>query len=328
MKRTAETMDVTVNYEIKTEPKVAYLGKLADFGLGNPDGIPSRLADKNESEIIDYGERALEAIAPVTDFSHYSCIDGRNCQCNADKSQRHVRRRQVGGTGHLLEVAIVGGASVLDTINPNAPLDEQLDSIEDDYAKKTGVRPSAHMGGCGGVNGAIQDCRTGATDDAPVKVAKALMEYPDIYEASGLDYSDTLGEKVRENSAKAASFLQANNWDGQAYVDRTKQHEPAGVEELEVDETDHKFHGHKEDAILLVFSRDGKQSIDEYRLKELGLGEAFVVNLDASIDMAKAQAGNRGDDGAAQLLIANFAKHAEVAGRLASDKTPLLLLVI
>ena len=43
-------------YEVKTAEKFIILGTLADFGLGNPDGIPSKLADATEEVLMAYGE--------------------------------------------------------------------------------------------------------------------------------------------------------------------------------------------------------------------------------------------------------------------------------
>jgi hypothetical protein len=321
-----EIMDTTINYERETKPVSYYLGSLEDLGLGNPDGIPSALEHADDAERIEYGEKLLDALAPVTDFNHYGCIDGRNCICNADGSEPEVRRRQVGGTGLLIEVAMNGDAPVMDTISPENDLTTILELLEDDYAKKTGVLPSAHEGGCGGVNGAIDDNQNMAIDGTSINVAKTIMELPAVKAYSGLDFDETLGKKVQAEASKSAAFLEAKEWNGQEYVDRAKAIEPAGVEDLEVD-PDHTFKGHKEQALVLVLSKDGSQSIDEAKLKELGLGEDFIVNIDASVDMGKAMAGNRKEEGATQALIANLAKHAEVAKRLPSTKTPVYLLV-
>jgi hypothetical protein len=322
----AEIMDTTINHELETKPTSFYLGSLEDLGLGNPDGIPSALAEADDNERKEYGEKLLEALAPVTDFNHYGCIDGRNCITNADGSAPEVRRRQVGGTGLLIEVGMNGDAPIMDTISPENDLTTILELVEDDYTNKTGVLPSAHLGGCGGVNGAISDNKSMAVDATSVNVAKAVMEHPAVRAYSGLSYDETLGQKVREEAPKSAEFLEAKGWDGQKYVDRTKAIEPAGVEDLEVNPDD-KFNGHKEQAVVFVLSTDGSQSISEAKLNELGLGEVFPVNVDASVDMAKAMAGNRKEEGATQALIANLAKHAEVAKRLPSTKTPVYLLV-
>ncbi len=321
-----EHMDTTVNYEIKTKPQAYYLGTLRDLGLGNPDGIPSFLAKVSEQERIEYGEKVLEALAPVTDFTHFACIDGRNCLCNADKSAPEIRRRQVSGTGSLLEISLNAEAPVLQTVNLDDGLDAIIPVIEDDFAKKTGVLPSAHEGGCGGVNGAVQDNQFTYEYPAAITVAAAIMAHPEVQTLTGgLQYDTKLGDKVRANAAVTTAFLEAKGWDGQAYVDAVATKEPAGVEELEFD-PNHQFKGHKEASLLLVVSRDGDMTISEQKLKELELGEAFTMNIDASYDMAKAQAGNRGTEGVAQAFIANLAKHCAVADRLPSDETPVYIL--
>ncbi len=326
-----ENMNTATDHETETKPEVFYLGSLQDLGLGNPEGIPSKLADKSDDERKHYGEQLVKALDTITDYTHYGCIDGRNCVHNADGSQPEVRNRQVGGTGLLVEVALNGEAPIVDTLKRDGDtqvrLKDAVKEVELDFAAKTGVRRSAHLGGCGGVKGAVADNKNMHAQPTSVNVASALMEIPAVRAYSGLAFSEELGARVREQAGKTAEWLEAEGWDGDKYVEKTQKHEPAGVEDLEVDAADEKFHGHKEEAVVFVLSLDGSQSLSERKLKELGLGEAFVVNVNASVDAAKAQAGNRGEEGAAQLLIANFAKHAEVANRLASTTTPVYLIV-
>ena len=322
----AETMNTTTNYEVKTKLTSYYLGSLKQLGLGNPEGIPCALKEASEAERIDYGNQLLEAIAPVTDLAHYGCIDGRFCVCNADGSAPDVRRRQVGGTGLLVEVGMNADAPVIDTLDIDDDIDAIQDVIQDDYSKKTGVLASAHLGGCGGVNGAVADNEYIHQDDTAINVARALMDNPEVLEYSGLPYNEALGQRVKEEAGKTALLLDAKGWNGQRYVEKTQAEEPAGVEELETDPND-RFNGHDEQAVVFVLGRDGKQSISEAKLKELELGSVFVVNIDASVDMAKAFMGRREHEGATQALIANLAKHAAVAKRLPSDETPVYLLI-
>jgi hypothetical protein len=58
-------------------------------------------------------------------------------------------------------------------------------------------------------------------------------------------------------------------------------------------------------------------------MKQLGINAPFVVNLDASYDMAEVFGGQQGQLGRAKALIANIGKHAAVGDRLASPKTPV-----
>lgn len=326
-----EYTDTTINHETETKPEVMYLGSLQDLGLGNPNGIPSKLADKSEEERREYGERLIEALDTITDYEHYGCIDGRNCICNADGSQPEIRSRQVGGTGLLVEVALNGEAPIVDTLKTSGDADVRLKdaakTIELDFTAKTGVRRSAHLGGCAGVKGAVSDNKNINQNEAPINVAKALMEIPAVRAHSGLGFTPELGKRVREEAGITTQWLEAQGWDGDVYVEKTQKHEPAGVEDLEVDQEDEKYHGHKENALVIVLSKDGTKTISEQKLKELGLGEAFIFNINASIDMAKAQAGNRAEQGAAQLLIANLGKHAAVADRIASPDTPVYFIV-
>lgn len=326
-----EDMNTATDHEAETKSEVLYLGSLQDLGLGNPEGIPSKLADKSDDERRQYGERLVDALDEITDYSHYGCIDGRNCIHNADGSQPEIRNRQVGGTGLLVEVALNGEAPIVDTLSGdgNAPvqLKDMVKTVGRDFEAKTGIRRSAHLGGCAGVKGAVADNKNMHASPVSVNVAGAIMEIPAVRNYSGVEFTAELGARVRERAGITGDWLESEGWDGDMYVEKTQKHEPSGVEDLEVDDADEKFHGHKEEAVIFILSLDGTKSISERKLKELGLGEAFVVNVNASVDAAKAQAGNRGEKGAAQLLIANLAKHAEVASRIVSRSTPVYLVV-
>lgn len=321
-----ENMNTTINHEIESPVEVTYLGSLADLGLGNPNGIPSELAEATLEERIAYGEKLKDAVADVTDMHHYRCIDGRNCVCNADGAQPEIRRGQVGGTGLLVEVAMNGGAPLMDTIDTQSSAGSVISQVEGDYMKKTGVFRSAHLGGCGGVNGAIVDNQTINENPAIMNVTEAIMGLPYMQKQSVAKYDATIAKTVASNAAVTAEWMMQNGWDGARYVEGITQEEPAGVEDLEV--ADDEFHGHKENAVLLVLSKSGSRTISEQKLKSLGLGEAFVANLDASIDMAKAMAGHLGETGVSALLTANIAKHTAVAHRLAGEGTPVYFIYL
>lgn len=321
-----ENMNTVINHETEIRPDVLYLGSLEDLGLGNINGIPSDLAEASVEERTAYGEKLKEAIVSVTDFNHYGCIDGRNCVCNADGSEPEVRRRQVGGTGLLVEVAMNGEAPFLDTIDTSAPISTIINEVEKDYMVKTGVSRSAHLGGCGGVNGAKADNKAISENPAIIGVTRAIMEIPQVQQYSGLTFDPEITKRVTDKAGATAEWMEANNWDGSKYVEGVEKDDPTGVEKLET--ADDEFHGHKEAALVLLLSEDGSSTLSEKKLKELGLGEDFVVNVDASIDMAKALAGNRGQEGATQALISNLAKHAAVANRLPSTKTPVYFMYI
>ncbi len=314
--------EMTHSPEAMREASVVLLGRLEDLGIGNPNGIPSDLAEAEEADLNAYGERLLGALERVTDEQHDGCIDGRTIIQNADGSPAEVRHRQVSGTGSLTEEVRNGGSPAIDLLDPNASVGDEAVTYEKFYEEALGVKPSAHTAICGGVGGAINDNESISTNPAILDVTKAVIQHPVITEFTGIDYNPAASEQVKAEAKSTAEHLRAKGWDGQKYVDGTQQRNPAGVEVLEHAEDDH--HGHKENAIVFVLSED--RSISEDRLEELGLGDVFVVSLKRSRDKAKAFAGQRGRVGAEQFLIANIAKHVAVANRLPSDKTPVYVI--
>lgn len=303
MQTTAEKLEVA---------NVTYLGRMEDLGIGNPEGIPSKLADASETELQEFGEMLKQLLSEVTDTTHFGCIDGRCRLCNADGSAPDARLRHVSGTGSNLEIALNAGASVADVV-ADMPLDQAIKVVEDDMTSKTGVKRSAHSGGCGGVNGAVADNEAIGAKPAILKTTETFMSLPTVQEATGVEYAEELGEAVRENAPRTAFKLREGGWTGEKYVEGVRKDEPAGLEDLEVDR-DHPFHGHAEDAIVFVL---GKKTITTPNL--------FVINLDAIIMNADALSDQRGRDGYIQALIADIAKHIATADRLASKKTPIYL---
>lgn len=308
--------------EATREVEVIYLGRLKDLSIGNPDGIPSPLSKASEEEVLEYGERLKGALDTITDHAHLGCIDGRCVVCNADGSTPQVRGRQVSGTGSLLEEAHNAEASVLDTIDPDASLGEQIEQLEAFYERVTGIKPSAHRGGCGGVNGAIEDNKAIATNPDIIAVTETFMGLPVVSEFTSIPFNAALSQRVKLKAAETAQDLEARGWEGQKYVDGAAKREPAGCEELETAED--KFHGHKEAGVVFVLSRD--RSISEAKQKELGLEDMFVVGIQQSVDQANAFGGQRGFEGVQQALIANIAKHVAVADRLPHEDDPVFIL--
>lgn len=304
MQTTAEKLEVA---------KVTYLGRMENLGIGNPEGIPSKLADASETELQEFGEMLKELLVEVTDTAHFGCIDGRCRLCNADGSAPEARLRHVSGTGSNLEIALNAGASVTDAA-VDMPLEQAITVVEEDMTNKTGVKRSAHSGGCGGVNGAVADNEAIGAKPSILKTTETFMSLHAVQEATGIEYVGELGEAVRENAPRTAFRLRDGGWTGEKYVEGVREDEPAGLEDLEVDH-DHPFHGHAEDAIVFVL---GKKTITVPNL--------FVINLDAIIMNADALSDQRGREGYVQALIAGVAKHIATADRLASTKTPIYLL--
>ncbi len=307
-------------------PQVTFLGRLRDFGLGNPKGIPSDLATATDAELADYGDKLLQTIDDVNDPKHYACIDGRDCTANGDGSAANNKRRQVGGTLLWLETAMNAGSSLLDDHDFSTGLEKAVHFINHKMTGLTGINPSAHSGGCGGANGAIDDNYAIANNPSIISAVKAVINIPAFSQTSGLEFDEASGQEVRRQALKTAGWLKSNSWNGDEQVEAVKQ---LGLENIEELKTDHdKFHGHKESSIILLLSRDGTKTISKAKLHNIGLGEAFAVNIDASINEANALSGDRGEEGKKQALIANLAKHMAVASRLASLDTPVFFVYI
>lgn len=295
----------------ETREKMALvLGRLKDLGLGNPDGIPSSLAQASNAELQAIADRDSERLVEPTDQACTACIDGRRCNCNADGSEPKVRLRRVGGSASNYGVALNAEASIIDTLDPESPLGAQIGIVDESVGGR-----SAHLG-CGGANGEVEDHRAIAEKPAILSATKAFMEIPQVREYLGVGYDDGLGERVRKNADTTAEYLTQKGWDGQTYVEGVEASYPENVAYLEVDEND-KFHGHKEPKLTIIIG-DKTAPLDE---------DGFVWNLRASKEAAEKLAGQRGEEGYRQVLIAEIAKHMAVADRLASTETPVILQV-
>jgi hypothetical protein len=313
-----ETMsdNTTIEREKTYERKGKYIARLRDLGLGNPeDGIPSRYADLSETELNEIAHEHADKLREPTDLTACACLDGRHTLCNADGSDAEVRLRRVGGTASNAGVALNAEALVVDTLNPDDDLAAQV-AVIDEYAKKlTGFDRSAHLGICGGAKGEVGDNEAINANPAILAATKKFMSIPDIREYLGVGYDDKLGERVRVKAGKTAQFQASGGWDGQKYVDGVVKTNPRGVEDLKVDQDDEKFHGHKENSIMVIIGE-----------KTLDVDDEFVWNLKASKKFAEAFGAGRGVEGYTQAIIAEIAKHLSVANRLPGEDTPIFLL--
>lgn len=293
------------------ERKAIVVGRLKDFGLGNPEGIPSSLANASEAELQEIAERDNEALVEPNDLTCTACVDGRKCKHNADGSEAKIRLRRVGGSASNYGVALNADASLVATLNPEAPLGEQISTVDDFMGYR-----SAHLGACGGANGEIADHELIHGKPAVLDAVKAFMAVSEVRTYLGVDYSDELGKRVRENAGKTAEYLKSMGWDGQTYVDGVKDEAPENVEDLETDPNDHKFHGHKEAKLTIIIGDKTSAQDDE-----------FVWNLKASKEIAEKLAGQRGKEGYTQAIIAELAKHFAVVDRLPVGELPVILQV-
>lgn len=307
--------------EATVERKAIVIGRLGDLGLGNPEGIPSYLADATTEELQEVAKRDNERLVNPTDLNATACIDGRYCNCNADGSDAKIRLRRVGGSASNTGAVFNAEASIVSTIDVDSPLVDIISAID----QHVGYR-SAHLGGCGGANGEVSDNRAISEKPAVIDATKALLSIPEvasylalgaIKEEIGETVYEELFARVKQNAAKTAALLEDKGWDGQAYVDGVKNTCPENVEDLEVDHDDEKFHGHKEPKLTIVIG-DKTMPLDD---------DGFTWNLKATKQFAEAVSGQRGREGYLQAVIADVAKHMAVAGRLPSDKTPVILQV-
>lgn len=306
----SEHMQDIIEREQTRELTGQFVARLGDLGLGNPDGIPSYYADKTPEELNEIAHEQAQKLVAPTDLSCTACIDGRCTLHYADGSEAAIRMRRVGGSASDLGVALNAEASIIDTLDSGAPLEDDILAIEQLMGD-----PSAHLGGCGGANGEINDHELIHDNPAILAAVKVFMEIPEVIEALGVGYNDALGERVRENAGKSAAFLRAKGWDGQAYVDGVVERNPQGVEVLEVDTEDQKFKGHREPALAIILG-DETMPLDY---------DGFVWNVQATKQAAEKLAGQRGLEGYQQAVIADIAKHMAVCKRLPSDKTPIFL---
>lgn len=305
----------TPEFERTHEPLVKVIGRLKDFGLGNPDGIPSRLARATDEELYKFGESVANSLVEPTELETLACIDGRHVKGNADGTAPVTRWHRVGGTAANLGTAFNAGAPFLERIDSDVPLSQLINAAD----TASDFKRSAHLGGCGGAMGEITDQKAIHDKSEIMRGVQALLSMPELILATGVDYDEEIAEKVRRNAQKTAAILEQGGWDGTKYVEGVKKDNAHGVEDLEVDENDHKYHGHHEDALLIVLGK-----------KTTNTDDIFVWHIEASKHVAQAFA--KHDDGSinpeiyAAALIADCAKHFAVADRLPSEDTPVILI--
>ncbi|HJP81543.1 MAG TPA: hypothetical protein VJ841_04070 [Candidatus Saccharimonadales bacterium] len=299
------------------EPRILATMRLGDLGLGNEKGIPSSLASANTEQIRAYAQKMLQAIVRVTDHTCFSCIDGRFCMHNFDKGvAKAIRRSLIGGSEQAVETALNAGV-----IEPVGPMPEVILKAE----KIAGFGRSSHQGGCGGANGAVEDAQAVVGKKELFGATEALMSIPEIQVYTKLSYDAKTANGVRNRAAKTAEFMTQGDWVGQKYVDGIAKGKFAGnVEVLKTN--DSTFHGHEEPAVVIIFSVSGLMTISKDEADSLGLGRPFVWNLDGSLDVATNM--NKEKPGTKRAaFMANIAKHLSGADRLATPKTPVIIIL-
>ncbi|MES2631026.1 MAG: hypothetical protein V4611_03645 [Patescibacteria group bacterium] len=302
--------------DIETEPKyrATYLGRFGDFGLGNPDGIPSELEDLSDQEIEAYANELLKKLKEPTKLNKLACVDGRETIENADGSPADLLLQRVGGTSANLSTALNADASVIDTFSPTDTLGRKINVVNAFVERATGFGPSAHLRGCGGAKNEIIHQWSINQKPQIMDTTKALMGIPQINSYIGTSYDDDLGKRVVENAGDTAIMLSGSGWDGNKFVEGVVETNPGNVEDLKYD-PDEKHHGHREKAFAIIL---GNQVLDE--------NDVFAWNVKASMMIAQAYAGQRGKEGYTQAFIAETAKHLAVGDDLPRPGTPVFLL--
>jgi hypothetical protein len=291
-------------------PRVDFMGTLQDIGLGQDDAVRSIAAPMFHE--ADYGktcEAIQDNLVDVTDHEHYACIDGRAVTQNVDGTPPEVRYHMVGGTGAFLEMALNGEAPILNQLN-DPTIGQEISLIEQTVQEKVGVKRSAHLGGCGGVMGAISDNHAIATKPFILDTVKFLMDQPSVIDRSKATYSDMLAAKIKHNAAITAEYFEAENWDGQTFVKGVQKDNPRGCEELAIE--DDRFHGHKEKGIIITSSKKTVQ-LDDY----------FIADIESAMQLAHALAEPSHHTNYTQLFMAILAKHIATADRLCYRNMPL-----
>ena len=297
-----------------------YIGRLKDFGLGEIDGIPSRFAAASKEELQQKADQLAKELVEPTDLTALACIDGRKTLRNTDGSAPEIRLNRVGGSASNLGVAMNAVAPIVRAFDSSMSLGKRIEEVDAAVKEGAGFDRSAHLGGCGGANGEVEDNElihnfVVGGRYVIMEATKAFMQIPEVKHYLGIEYDDELGEVVRVAAGETAAYLRENGWVGQAYVDGVVKENPRGVEDLEIDYDDAKFHGHKENTLTIIIG--GKTLNEENH---------FVWNLRATKEVAKALSDD--DDVAyTRLVIADVAKHMAVAKRLPGVETPVMLLV-
>jgi hypothetical protein len=303
----------------ETEQKVQpaqYIGNLNKIGLGQENGgITSNLT---EQDFGTYAEAISFAVAEIDDKSHIACIDGRCTVCQINGESEAVRSRIAGGILSYNIGALLSDVSLSKSLSETDSIMQQMHEIEKFALNTIGIKCSSHEGGCGAANGLIDHLKVVNSASIEASTEAVLELASDNFKTS---YDANAYEVVSENATKLAKDLESQHWQGNDFVNHASSEEPGGVEKLESDAS-HNFNGHKEQSIILV---TGNKTISKRKLLELGLGQAFVVNLDLINDMAVSLSGLEGQKGYSKALHALVAYQLAVASNLCNKNMPMFI---
>jgi hypothetical protein len=303
----------------ETEQKVGpaiYVCNLADIGLGRSQGgIESNL---EQSSYERYALTVVDALVPVEDKNHVACIDGRCTICQINGDDESVRMRIAGGILSYDIAALLSDSSLADSLSCYDSVYEKFIELEKFSSDTLGILPSSHTGGCGADDGLISHLNkidSEEVESASVSVLELLFSELNT-EQNQEDFS-----QLAVNAKNLAKELAEAGWDGKKYVQNISEQDESGVEKLETNPLD-ELNGHNEQAILLV---KGNKTISKQKLLELGLGQAFVLNIDVIKRMSENLSGPDGLRGYYRAVQSLVAYQLAVAGNLCNKNMPIFI---
>ena len=301
--------------EQKVEPAI-YVGNLGNLGLGkDQDGISSSLI---EEDFNTYATKIASATTNIEDKYHIACIDGRCTICQINGEKEVARSRIAGGILSYDVAAILSDSSLSKSLSDDDSIMDKFAEIEKFANVTLSIAPSSHSGGCGAANGLIDHLRIINSD----KIAQSTAA---VFDLVGTDFKTEFSsndyDQISTASVQLADELGQQQWSGNDFVSAISNREPSGVEQLDAD-TEDRYSGHKEQSIILV---KGNKTVSKRKLIELGLGQAFVININLVNDMAVSLSGLQGQSGYSKALHALVSYQLAVAANLCNKNMPIFV---
>ncbi len=308
--------------EIKEAYQVMFIGRLEQFGLGNPNGIPSSL--ETQEQLDEHARGLSQSLTENQNSSIVGCIDGRTVIGYADENASYAAvDRSAGGTFSDSVMALTSKSDVLKLVQSQNAQDicDEVESMVGDVVGTEGK--CSHDMGCGACNGAVNHLRS--MNSAPVKdTAAALMNLGPVAEVLDTEFDAIAADEVGLEAEKLADWFETEAWDGSEYTERAKQSNPQGLEKLN-GSPDMPFSGHAEDAIGIVV--DKTAVISETLMRENNVSDTFVLTLGRLEKVADTLAGQRGLDGKQQAAISGVMWNLAVANNLCHPNMPIFAIV-
>lgn len=313
---------------------------LLDLKLEGYGNIHSNL---DPSRYQEYGSVLKECISDVSRDGNTACIDGRCAKCLANGQASPVRPRKAGGSVSPFAMKGIGDPYFTSSIvKSQAVTDQSADNLLFEQfpvlQRMIGRNESGHVSAmedgeivydCGAANGLVKHVINVAELDQDSPAAKLTKLVLEADATTSPEQAENHVDSCIATAKVFATVLQKAGWNGQGYVQKVMDENPAGVEVLNAKRDEN--HGHEEDCIVII---DGpmddygpRYSLDEKKLKELIGGEAFVINLDELRRDAEKMATSLEDE--RNLLAASVLFHAGgVYKSLGDGSHPVFLIKI